>query len=151
MRVDQVHTSQVFEFSEDGFHKFMPQTDPNAEHIEYLASANQFRFNYGNQDRLIESWKSAYRLENPTKHSPATTDCVSCHVARQTTQKGDVLGPVDFGDAIFQTEIDMNMELKEEPSFQNTRAFGYFTTKATVSKRTINETAAVLKFLQQHY
>lgn len=68
---------------------------------------------------------TASHIEDPKMHSPVTVDCVSCHVAESER---------------------LSLEFGEKRIIL--RAFGYFGTTPAISRRTINETETIVKFLE---
>lgn len=91
-------------------------------------------------------------FEDPTRHSAATLDCASCHLANSR----------GFYEAFTATTTDPALVTFAAPPDQNTtridgtdltgrslRAFGYFEGNVAVSQRTINESAAIAHRLSQ--
>lgn len=100
--------------------------------------------------------KSAFRFENPETHNPGTVDCVSCHVAQPAKAwairqypwfQFDILNQQD----IYQSERDLRNLSPMQSHTNILRAFGYFANNPFVAQRTINETAAVIKYIHQNF
>jgi hypothetical protein len=98
-----------------------------------------------------------FGVENPSKATLDNGDCVSCH--RSTHHRAQIvsalkLGPVRSARA-FLPPPNLNLtnteEVASEPSStsKSVRNFGYFEDKTSISQRTINETAAVVTFLNK--
>ncbi len=91
------------------------------------------------------------RVESPTRHSPETIDCVTCHLAASTrafavrelavTAAGspdrfvDASGSEPAGKTAFGTNV--------------LRAFGAFGRNPAIAQRTVNETAAVVAYVNR--
>lgn len=91
------------------------------------------------------SVSTALRIENPTKHSVNTIDCVSCHIA--TTARVPVESAVSDGKEVVSSDRYLNPRhnLTRNPNFRTgtllVHNFGYINTEPIVSQRTINESA----------
>lgn len=91
------------------------------------------------------AYAAALRIENPTRHTADTIDCVSCHVAMATR----LLGETHFGYSsaglpdLFTSTRDLSFVAPSGPSLENLHAASYVGTELGVSQRTVNDTAAV--------
>lgn len=96
------------------------------------------------------------RVENPKDNSPNTVDCASCHVATPTEKLNllplfsldDTTSPLAFqpdGKSVTQAEMAATF-ISAESQF-NIHAFSYFGQSAGISQRTVNETAAIVEYL----
>lgn len=112
---------------------------------------------------------AALRIENPDLHTQGSTDCVSCHTAttaRVATQErmmaanpalasnpGFFLDRARFP-GLFAAPAGSDTRRDDTISnlgaLTNLRMFGFFHRTASVSQRTINETAAVADFLNRN-
>jgi hypothetical protein len=94
------------------------------------------------QQRTLQAW--ARDQESPRATVPDTTDCVSCHVAGHVSVALEAadpqLGSLDAGPRVIAGA---------EGAGDNMRAFGYFFNEPMISIRTANETAAVLRALDE--
>jgi hypothetical protein len=99
-------------------------------------------------DRLV-------RVENPTVHSADTIDCVSCHLAMPVASLviTPTYGLVEQGnpnafapDARFVLPGEMAAAYREQFGF-NVHAFSYDGQSPGINQRVVNETAAVVDYL----
>lgn len=103
-------------------------------------------------DHVVQRFEAAQELLDPARSSPATHDCVSCHVAHFTLhqaalRRAQVLAslPPAFTAAGFDLRrLDPNLERPE--SF---RAFGYFGSDPAVTVRVSAESALVAQALAE--
>lgn len=114
---------------------------------------------YRSQDALAasamvqrDSYRRTLRIENPTRHSPETVDCVSCHTATSTR----VWAERNLG---LSAERETSDYFADGAAFATVnegqtetvalRAFGYVGRVATVSRRTVNESVVVARELDR--
>jgi hypothetical protein len=98
-----------------------------------------------------------FGVENPSKATLDNGDCVSCH--RSTHHRAQIVSALKLGPVHSAREFppppNVNLSNTEEvlsdPSStsKSVRNFGYFEDKTSISQRTINETAAVVTFLNK--
>lgn len=102
------------------------------------------------KQKLAAPFGAALRIQNPTRHSPDTIDCVSCHVAtsaRLWAEKEKGLRASEDPSAFKTT---WNVSLTKSPSSEradNLHSFGYLGTSPSISQRTANESAAVADYV----
>jgi len=98
------------------------------------------------------------RVENPADDTVNTVDCGSCHVVTQTEQFigmpvfsfDDTTSPAAFSpDGTFVTSADMAIPAPAE-GLLNIHAFSYFNRTPGINRRVVNETAAVVEYLNQY-
>lgn len=87
------------------------------------------------------------RVENPERHSPATIDCVTCHIApgvRAFAERELGLTAAGSPDAFAS-----GAEPAGRTAFgtQVLRAFGVFRSEPAIAQRTVNETEAVVAYV----
>jgi hypothetical protein len=94
------------------------------------------------------------RILNPARHSPETIDCASCHFATITSQAiaAPKFGLVESGHPeafVADPRFVSGDELAITPSqvFFNVHAFSFTFNQAHINQRTVNETAAVVAYL----
>jgi hypothetical protein len=105
----------------------------DAPSIRLLPAADQTK---------LDAWARTQEL--PMSSVPDTTDCVSCHIA------GHVSNQLELADPKFATlDRGPRVVAGAENTGDNLRAFGYFFAEPVVSIRTGNETAAVLRAINQ--
>lgn len=86
----------------------------------------------------------AFRLENPKLESPATADCVSCHVADRSRRETEFArnktytSTLQYKNALFDLSV-----VTGRTDLTAQRAFGYFERQVSVNQRVINESADV--------
>src|SRR5262249_49943038 len=105
---------------------------------------------------LQKAFDSLVRIENPSDNSPTTIDCVSCHLASPTEQLvamptfslNDRTSPLAFQpDGKSVVGADMNPTLSSADGQLNVHAFSYLKQTPGINQRTVNETAAVVEYL----
>jgi hypothetical protein len=114
---------------------------------------------YGDGGDLAASDRQAaldalVRVENPRDNSADTIDCLSCHmatplenfVARPLFSFDDTAGPLAYQpDGTIVTRADMSAT--PDPNLANIHAFSYLGQQPQISQRVVNETAAVVDYL----
>jgi len=89
---------------------------------------------------LQAAFDLAFRIENPLLKSPASVDCVSCHVAdRARTSSLDQLGT----SANQYTHEAFDLSLSQKHGVRVQRSFGYIGRLPAVNQRVVNESAEV--------
>jgi hypothetical protein len=83
--------------------------------------------------------QAALRIENPGFHTPNTIGCVECHQTQRELVLKPISSPFEFKSPV-STEVIGNDNDQENLHF-----FSYMGLKASVSRRTGNETAAVVE------
>lgn len=94
------------------------------------------------------------RIENPARHSPNTIDCASCHVATAVQKlvaepvyalyaAGNSNAYASDGKSVLPSEMTATVP---PDNVLSVHAFSY-ATAASISQRTVNETAAVVEYL----
>jgi hypothetical protein len=120
---------------------YTPLDDGTAENLSPSARETAF-------DALV-------RVENPRDNSPNTIDCGRCHLATPTEKLvalplfslDDTTGPLAFQpDGTSVTEADMTATFGTQFGL-NIHAFSYFGTLPGINQRVVNETAAVVEYL----
>lgn len=104
------------------------------------------------EEEVVERFQSAQALLDPARSSPATHDCVSCHVAHFTLHQAALrraqalasLPPAFTAAGFDLRRLDTNLDRPE--SF---RAFGYFGSDPAVTVRVSAESAVVAQALAQ--
>ena len=100
------------------------------------------------------AWASLVRIDNPTRNSPNTIDCASCHLA---TPIARLVGPTlsldeatstgaFAADGVHVLASEMNPTFDATAGF-NLHAFSYSATDPAINQRTVNETAAIVEYL----
>ncbi|MBX3231035.1 MAG: hypothetical protein KIT84_36860 [Labilithrix sp.] len=99
---------------------------------------------------------AAVRIENPTLHSPDTVDCASCHAAEPARRlvgekKLKLTASRDaafVADDLFVPAAETALTSAGAPGI-NVHMFSYKGTDAGVHQRTVNETAAVVAYMNE--
>lgn len=100
--------------------------------------------------------QSAARFENPNLHNPGTLDCASCHVAQPAKIWAMRQYPwfeldLIYNKEAYTSERDLRNLSPMQPHTNIVRAFGYFMNRPFVAQRTINETAAVINYINHNF
>jgi hypothetical protein len=98
------------------------------------------------------TYARALRIEDPTRHSPDTVDCVSCHTAtpaRAWAERALGLRAEQFSGGYFAAGDAVASANEREIPANSLRAFGYFRRIAAVSRRTVNESVVVADALNR--
>ena len=106
------------------------------------------------------AFDAALRIENPNKNTPDTIDCASCHMAEpvRVLDGQQMFGMTTTGDAnAFVADPSIpaadlaattTMIVSPPDGGLNIHAFSYRNTTPMINQRVINETAAILAYLQ---
>jgi hypothetical protein len=141
-------------FADDLEGQFNPATNSNDD-MQLLGNVNEA------QDSAKEAQKAAFdsalRIENPNKHSPNTIDCASCHLASPgRALTGQTLGLTDVGNAnafkitsrwIAPEDLAITTPQKDALNGVNVHVFSYKDGEAMIAPRAVNETAAIVDYL----
>jgi hypothetical protein len=113
-----------------------------------LDSINPF-LSSADMGAALGEMNSLVRIENPLIHNPNTIDCASCHLAGRLKIRAERHRNRRSAPYIDQFLSPFKLTLAEESAdnLQNLRSFGYLRSKASISQRTVNETALSLQRL----
>jgi hypothetical protein len=138
----------------EGDPAFVPaSTAPAADNIQALG--NRLTAKAASPSSRATAFSALLRLENPSVHSPDTTDCASCHAVEPIRKfVGTKLFAQEFSaatgafvaDRRWVPQVDMAVSSQADPRV-NVHMFSYQGTTASVHRRTINETAAIVAHL----
>ena len=134
----------------------LPQTT-SKDDIRLLLDGSQVEA--ASQEQLATAYDAALRIENPNFNSPNTIDCASCHAAQIARE---LIGEKRFG----QTSVGDANAFSADPDFvvagdmaetttlsipsngsPNLHAFSYYGAAPTINTRVINESAAIVAYL----
>ena len=101
------------------------------------------------------TYDSLLKIENPTTHSANTIDCVSCHIAHPLAKlvaepkfsfspTGNPRNFVPDGVSVLPNEMSATFD---DAGRLNVHAFSYDGTRPGISQRTVNETAAIVAYV----
>ncbi|MBK6517443.1 MAG: hypothetical protein IPM79_10525 [Polyangiaceae bacterium] len=115
---------------------------------EFALFLSSTRLETSTEEERLDAFRALLRVENPTLNSPATVDCVTCHLAmpvrdfveRTYGLSGDGLEESFVSDVIGRTAAGTT----------HLRAFGYFEDKPSISQRTVNETSATVHYVNDN-
>lgn len=96
----------------------------------------------------LDAYRRLLRVENPTMHSPATVDCVTCHLAlpvRDYAERTYALS-ADGLEESFPSDVTG----RTGAATTHLRAFGYFAKNPSISQRTVNETSATVAYVNEN-
>lgn len=125
----------------------VPTPSSSGDDIRVLL--NSAAANLADDTARRSAFAAALRIENPTRHTPDTIDCVSCHAAMAARSLGEskygltALGHPDS----FVSSRDLRFTPPAEPSLENLHATSYLGAELGISQRTANETAAVAAYM----
>ncbi|NUO54097.1 MAG: hypothetical protein HOV80_35065 [Polyangiaceae bacterium] len=102
-------------------------------------------------DERNAAFAALLRIENPTRHSPNTVDCVTCHIAAGTRAHAEqtyAMSATGAADAFISAT---GSEPAGRTAFgtHNLRAFGIFGSEPAISQRAANETEAVVDYVNR--
>jgi hypothetical protein len=131
------------------------ETTSSADNIEILASADQATA--ATPAVRQAAFDAALRVENPTKNSPNTIDCLTCHMAEpaRVLVGQPMFGLTPLGDAnafvadpsIPSADLTTTPSLIDADGGLNLHAFSYRGSSAMINQRVVNETAANVFYL----
>ena len=110
-------------------------------------------------ERYIDNVKSVElaqdfaRIENPNKAHFADSDCISCHyasTARAELEQSLRLTSEDFEGQAFRSQFPLENKHILPALMLSLHNFGYKSAQASISQRTINESAAVAAWINSH-
>jgi hypothetical protein len=95
------------------------------------------------------------KIDNPTKHSPDTIDCASCHLASPLAalvavpnfsfdEAKDPNAYAASGGSVSASEMTSTFD---HTALLNLHAFSYIGKNPSINQRTVNETAAIVEYL----
>jgi hypothetical protein len=98
------------------------------------------------------------RVENPKDNSPETIDCASCHMAADTEHEvamrllsfDDTRSSLAFqpdGTSVAPGDMAATFSAADGPFGVNIHAFSYVGASPAISQRVVNETAAIVEYL----
>jgi hypothetical protein len=96
-------------------------------------------------------YESALRIENPTKHTPESVDCVSCHTAQPTRlwlERNHAAFASEASAERFTSAFDLGVDPIDDTT-SVLRAFGWLDTRPAITARVANESAAVAAYLNE--
>ncbi len=129
---------------------------PKSEENLNLLIRDSSQITAANEADIISAVRAAYRFENPSLHNPGTVDCVSCHVAQSvriwSTRKFPEFNLESVNDKdTFKSDRNITNQSPLQLQTNVVRAFGYFMNRPAVSQRTINESADVIKYINENF
>lgn len=130
---------------------------PQGEENLTLLIEDSRKLSPDHEEDIIKATRAAFRFENPKLHNPGTVDCVSCHVAQPAKVWAIRQYPwlsleqASSDDSYYTPEINLKNMSPLQDRTNIARMFGYFTDQPFVAQRTINETAEVVKFINQNF
>lgn len=121
-------------------------TSANADRVDVLLKGKKTIKALAPADR-DKSLDQTLRIDNPSVHSPADTDCVSCHTAGRARLFTEGLLAVDTAARPDRYRIRASFNASRAGFFDKTNYvvinFGYFGERPAIAERTVNESAAV--------
>ncbi len=138
----------------DGTEQFTPATS-SADNFEPLASANTAQ--QLTPTELHTAFEGLVHVDHPARNSPNTIDCASCHLATPTEmtvaeplfQLVEANAPDAFtADGVYVLPSEMKPTFNQGAEL-NIHSFSYVGADFAVNQRTVNETAAIVAYLNQ--
>jgi hypothetical protein len=100
---------------------------------------------YPSEPEVHAGLEAAFRIESPREVDADHADCVTCHLAGPVRIRAESMGHTSEGRLRFRSGWDLSLSSDDavlgRPN--RIRAFGYSREGATISQRTVNESAAV--------
>jgi hypothetical protein len=135
---------------------FTPPTEAEpANDMQLLGNA--MRALAASADEQQRAVDAAARIESPDFHSPDTTDCASCHAAEPARRMvGEALLGLSASDAAPRSLPDLRFLHPDDLAATsvdpevNLHMFSYTGRQASIHGRTIDETASVVAYLNEH-
>lgn len=133
-----------------------PEPSESEDNLKILIADSRAIYPQQDEAAIKAAVRAAAKFENPDFHNPGTLDCASCHVAQPARAWAMRQYPWFELDLIYnQDAFVSNRDLRNlspmQPHTNIVRAFGYFMNRPFVAQRTINETAAVIKYINQKF
>lgn len=115
---------------------------------ELVKNSNNFR----DEGELKAKAIAIRRMENPKVHSPATLDCVSCHLTQTAASivfdaKADLSSDAEVKRWTYPSPFE-NLSMRKR-DVRVLRSLGYFESDPVTNTRVVNETAAILEYLNK--
>ncbi len=118
-----------------------PSQAPPEDNMQLLGHAG--RAAQAPPEARARAFDALLRIEDPAEHTPDTTDCASCHAAEPVRRfVAEPLG-LDAGD-------DLAVDPDSVAPDVNLHMFSYVGRQASIHRRTIHETHAVIAHLAEH-
>lgn len=140
------------EKDEDGNALFVQRMDGRSELDEPFPIGNAAHNLFRSRDNDAKTVKNAFAIEKPSLHSPAETDCASCH--RAELERSFILerNPgLDIPKDVFTSRRWNLTNVSGRRQSQSLQVFSYFVRDVRIMPRTINETAVVADFINANY
>lgn len=137
--------------------RIFPVPDQKEDNVNILLSDSRL-LDVRSEKEIVESVRSAYKMENPALHNPGTLDCVSCHAAQPARIWAETqFANFNYGDLsqVIYKPSPAGQNLNNISPLKNltniVRLFGYFDDQPIVTTRAINETNEAVFFIQNSY
>ena len=160
-RLSKRDSNQDF-FNDDAFNPsglrgtILPNVLVTTDDLSGIINGWGIKNNEEGLNQLKKGFITINRIENPRIHSPASLDCVHCHITEATKLWAEKEKPEMFKKAQtgleaytqdFITRHNMRNVTNKKTHNKSIRAFGHFESNPSVNQRVINESAAVADFL----
>lgn len=115
---------------------------------ELARNSNNFRDEVALKEKAI----AIRRMENPRVHSPETLDCVSCHLTQTAASivfetKNDLAADEEVKKWTYPSPFENLSQRKRD--VRVLRSLGYFESDPITNTRVVNETTAILEYLNK--
>lgn len=154
-----VNQSQM---GDDFIKAIMSPTPVEGERLDILIKGSRLVQTGIGEDEIVSALRAAHSIENPRRHNPGTMDCVSCHIAQPSLDVGERLFPALSAIARTQGTMYENADFNLSQAgsglgvagrywhSRNLRAFGYFGSTPSISRRVIYESAETARLLNAY-
>lgn len=134
--------------------RFMPATtDPD----DLTVVADTVNAGQLSPSARAAGFAAVVHVDHPARHSPNTIDCASCHFATPVSR---IVGPMfSFVEAqhpdVFTADGTFVQQAELTPTFNaavgfDVHAFSYFAQTPAINQRTVNESAAIVDYLNRN-
>lgn len=90
----------------------------------------------------------SFDVDHPEKFNPDTLACISCHLAGTARERAATYGLSSAAMSAFSDpSYSLARETQDRTSMMNLHAFGWLDRKVSFTQRTVNESAAVARFM----
>jgi hypothetical protein len=136
----------------------LPDVIEKSDDLSEIVNGYSLKNDANGVEKLKKSFQKINRIENPNIHSPASLDCVHCHITDATKlwvekEKPEMYKKVQTGLDVYTQDFISRHNLRnvtnKKAHNKSLRAFGHFESSPSVNQRVINESASVADFLNR--
>jgi hypothetical protein len=134
----------------------IPNVTPKENNLAEIATGWGLHEDKDGEKLIKKSFTSINKIENPKLNSPATMDCVHCHIAEPIKTWVDknhskMARPNQTNESRFSGSWGQNLSnpTNQKKNNKSLRSFGYKNATPSINQRAINESASVAQTLNQ--